>query len=93
MGREVWQKAGTFHMVSDPAALAEDLSAETSKLDLAAVVDTLAKTSWGDQSTSANPPGARRAQLWGLPSEILPLQLADSGIPAPLFALQELQTN
>lgn len=64
-------------MVSDSAAVAEDLSAETSKLDLGALVDTLAKTSWGDQSTSANTPGARQAELWGLRSEMSPLRLAD----------------
>ena len=80
-------------MVSDPAARAEDLSAETSELELGAVVDDLAKTSWGDQSISANTPGARRAELWGLPREMSPLQLADLGIPVSLFALQELQTN
>lgn len=93
MGQEVWQKADAFHMVSDPAALAEDLSAETSKLDLGAVVDTLAKTIWGAESISANTPGARRAELWGLPREMSPLRLADWGIPASLSALQELQTN
>lgn len=58
-------------MVSDPAALAEDLSAKTLKLDLGAVVDTLAKTSWGDQSISANTLGSQRAELWGLPREIV----------------------
>lgn len=55
VSQEVWPKAGTFHMVSDPAALAEDLSVETSKLDLGAVVDTLAKTSCGDRSISGTP--------------------------------------
>lgn len=59
--------------VSDSAALAEDLSAETSTLDLGAVVDTLAKTGWGDGSTSANTLGAQRAELWSVPREMPPL--------------------
>lgn len=68
-------------MVSDPAALAEDLSAETSKLDLGAVVDTLAKTTWGDQSISANTLGSRRAELSGLPREIVATPTGRLGHP------------
>jgi len=33
-------------------------------------VDTLAKTSWGDQSIHPNTPSAQRAELWGFPREM-----------------------